>query len=97
MLVAAISGGAAIPPMTGAVATRTGNFHTAMAIPTSFYVLAWVFPIYANLVSKKILDGHRRTDLNITQTHTAHAKGMQLEDKPQESKGTAENVETVAV
>ena len=30
MLVAAISGGAAIPPMTGAVATSTGNFHTAM-------------------------------------------------------------------
>ncbi|KAL1980840.1 hypothetical protein VTN96DRAFT_3494 [Rasamsonia emersonii] len=97
MLVAAISGGAAIPPMTGAVATRTGNFHTAMAIPTSFYVLAWVFPIYANLVSKKILDGHRKTDLNITATHTAHAKEMQLENKPQESKGTAENVETVAV
>ncbi|KAF7157004.1 hypothetical protein CNMCM6106_001783 [Aspergillus hiratsukae] len=45
MLVAAISGGAAIPPMTGAVATKTGNFHTAMAIPTAFYVLAWVPPV----------------------------------------------------
>ncbi|KAF2498117.1 glucose/galactose transporter [Lophium mytilinum] len=65
MLVAAISGGAAIPPMTGAVATRTGNFHTAMAIPTAFYVLAWVFPVYANFWNSKSLDGHRATDLNI--------------------------------
>ncbi|PYH94326.1 MFS general substrate transporter [Aspergillus ellipticus CBS 707.79] len=65
LLVAAISGGAAIPPMTGAVATNTGSFHRAMAIPTAFYVLAWVFPVYANTVSKGFLDGHRETDLNV--------------------------------
>lgn len=75
MLVAAISGGAAIPPMTGAVATRTGNFHTAMAIPTAFYVLAWVFPIYANVWKGAILDGHRETDLNVSAENTVHAAG----------------------
>ncbi|PSN74602.1 glucose/galactose transporter [Corynespora cassiicola Philippines] len=72
-LVAAISGGAAIPPATGAVATHTGNFHTAMAIPTAFYVAAWVFPIYANVWNKDVLDGHRATDLNITDANMIHA------------------------
>ncbi|KAL1647452.1 hypothetical protein SLS58_002782 [Diplodia intermedia] len=65
MLVAAISGGAAIPPMTGAVATSTGNFHTAMAIPTAFYVAAWIFPVYVNLFNRESLDAHRATDLNV--------------------------------
>jgi FHS family L-fucose permease-like MFS transporter len=101
MLVAAISGGAAIPPMTGAVATNTGNFHKAMAIPTAFYVLAWVFPIYANLVSKDLLDGHRKTDLNIDRTRMAHAAkslSTQLEDgSQQEPKREAGDGETVDV
>jgi FHS family L-fucose permease-like MFS transporter len=66
MLVAAISGGAAIPPATGALATSSGNFHTAMAIPTAFYVCAWIYPIYANTVNRKTLDGHRATDLNVS-------------------------------
>ncbi|KKY19155.1 putative l-fucose permease glucose galactose transporter [Diplodia seriata] len=65
MLVAAISGGAAIPPMTGAVATSTGNFHTAMAIPTAFYVAAWIFPVYVNVFNRESLDAHRATDLNV--------------------------------
>ncbi|KAF2089888.1 MFS general substrate transporter [Saccharata proteae CBS 121410] len=64
-LVAAISGGAAIPPMTGAVATSTGNFHTAMAIPTAFYVLALIFPLYINIFNRKSMDEHRATNLNI--------------------------------
>lgn len=55
--------------MTGAVATRTGNFHTAMAVPTAFYVLAWVFPIYANVWNREVLDGHRATDLNVSEAH----------------------------
>ncbi|KAH7115100.1 glucose/galactose transporter [Dendryphion nanum] len=67
-LVAAISGGAAIPPMTGAVATRT-NYHHAMAIPTVFYVLAYVFPVYANFWKARELDEHRGTDLNISAQH----------------------------
>jgi FHS family L-fucose permease-like MFS transporter len=68
MLVAAISGGAAIPPMTGALADAT-NFHTAMALPTAFYVLAWVFPVYANLFNSEVLDGHRDTPLNVDESY----------------------------
>ncbi|KAE8380384.1 glucose/galactose transporter [Aspergillus bertholletiae] len=97
LLVAAISGGAAIPPMTGAVATQTGNFHYAMAIPTAFYVLAWVFPVYANTVSKKFLDGHLQTDLNLHANHAAVEKAAQLEMELGDSKPGAERVETVNI
>ena len=69
--------------MTGAVATRTKNFHTAMAIPTAFYVLAYIFPVYANFWKAKELDGHRNTDLNISAAHQVHVgdseKGVRTE------------------
>ena len=55
--------------MTGAIVTATGNFHTAMANPTAFFVLAWAFPIHANFVSVKMLDGRRASDLNIVPDH----------------------------
>jgi MFS transporter, FHS family, L-fucose permease len=48
LIVAAISGGAAFPPMTGAVATHLQNtgskkpFHMAMLIPMMGFNLAWV-------------------------------------------------------
>lgn len=97
MLVAAISGGAAIPPMTGAVATHTGNFHTAMAIPTAFYVLAWVFPVYANFVSKDLLDGHRKTDLNVTSSRVVN-KELPLDNAtPRTSKAGVEMAENAVV
>ncbi|PYH30126.1 glucose/galactose transporter [Aspergillus neoniger CBS 115656] len=97
MLVAAISGGAAIPPMTGAVATHTGNFHKAMAIPTAFYVLAWIFPIYANTVSRKLLDGHRTTDVNVLgekKVVDGH-DGVEVELRTEDGKGGTERVENV--
>ena len=96
MLVAAVSGGAAIPPMTGAVATATGNdFHKAMAIPTAFYVLAWAFPIYANTVSRDLLDGHRTTDVNVTEERNVLGKGGEVEMQAEGKSGT-ERVEDVA-
>ncbi|GFG00143.1 hypothetical protein IFM53868_10635 [Aspergillus udagawae] len=97
MLIAAISGGAAIPTMTGAVATKTGNFHTAVAIPTAFYVLAWGFPVYANTASRRLLDGHRATELNVSVNPTAMEKKMQLEMERVDSKAGGEVVETVSV
>ncbi|OJD33304.1 glucose galactose transporter [Diplodia corticola] len=79
MLVAAISGGAAIPPMTGAVATSTGNFHTAMAIPTAFYVAAWIFPVYVNFFNKESLDAHRESDLNVDRSAVDADKVAEVE------------------
>ena len=65
--------------MASAVATHTGSFHTAMAIPTAFYVLAWVYPIYANVFKGVSLDGHRETNLNVTEEtaiNTSAEKGV---------------------
>jgi FHS family L-fucose permease-like MFS transporter len=55
-----------------------------MAIPTAFYVCAWIYPIYANVWNKKVLDGHRATDLNVTAA-TAIVSG--------EEKGGQERIE----
>lgn len=99
MLVAAISGGAVIPPMTGAVATHTGNFHKAMAIPTAFFVLSWVFPVYANFFSYEMLDGHRASDLNIADNHRID-KEVELErqasiaDSTQDRTALPQTIET---
>jgi FHS family L-fucose permease-like MFS transporter len=41
-----------------------------MAVPTAFYVLGWAFPIYANVWNREVLDGHRETDLNVSDAHT---------------------------
>jgi FHS family L-fucose permease-like MFS transporter len=95
MLVAAISGGAAIPPMTGAVATATGNFHTAMAIPTAFFVLSWIYPLYANFVNAKSLDGHRATDLNVDDAHAKRVGEVKMEEafEGDEKRMEAETIE----
>jgi FHS family L-fucose permease-like MFS transporter len=79
MLVAAISGGAAIPPMTGALADAT-NFHTAMALPTAFYVLAWAFPVYANIFNSEVLDGHRDTALNVEESQVKKGEDSMMEN-----------------
>jgi len=71
LIVAAISGGAAFPPMTGAVATHLQNtgstkpFHTAMLIPMAGFICAWVYPVYVNIFNKEIMDTHRETEVAI--------------------------------
>ncbi|EOD42842.1 putative l-fucose permease glucose galactose transporter protein [Neofusicoccum parvum UCRNP2] len=95
MLVAAISGGAAIPPMTGAVATATGNFHTAMAIPTAFYVAAWIFPVYINFFNKESLDAHRETDLNVEHSGMVD-KAVELERGHGDKNTAVERVENAS-
>ena len=91
--------------MAGAVATSLKNkgspkaFHHAMAIPTAFYVLAWVFPVYINTFKKGIMDDHRNTELNIDQARTVNVKEIELERNASEavvhdtSKGGHETIE----
>ena len=73
LIVAAISGGAVFPPMTGAVATHLKNrkskkpFHTAMLIPMAGFVCAWVYPVYVNLYKKDTMDLHRDTNVGMTE------------------------------
>jgi len=71
LIVAAISGGAAFPPMTGAVAThlqKQGSkkpFHMAMLIPMMGFICAWVYPLYVNFFNKETMDIHRATEVGI--------------------------------
>lgn len=67
--------------MTGAVATSTGNFHTAMAIPTAFYVAAWIFPVYVNFFNRESLDAHRESEVNVEKSTVGGAmdKAVELE------------------
>ncbi|KAI9734653.1 MAG: hypothetical protein M1834_002254 [Cirrosporium novae-zelandiae] len=92
-LVAAISGGAAFPPMMGAVVDKH-NAHIAMAIPMMGYVLAWIFPIYVNIIGGKSMDVHRSTDVGIEEHH--HKKeieaGIGTEERVEKSSGVVEEV-----
>ncbi|GAB7352565.1 hypothetical protein MBLNU459_g2949t1 [Dothideomycetes sp. NU459] len=94
-LVAAISGGAVFPAMTGAVATHTGSFHHAMAIPVAGYILALIFPLYLNLYKGDSLDLHRTTDLNIDESRTVNVKAIELENARGMDVGGKGAIETV--
>lgn len=71
LIVAAISGGAVFPPMTGAVATHLQEiasdkpFHMAMLIPMAGFICAWVYPLYVNIWNKQIMDVRRETKVGI--------------------------------
>lgn len=40
-------------------------------------MLAWVFPLYANIWNRDVLDEHRETDLNVRDEHTVNAGGIE--------------------
>jgi FHS family L-fucose permease-like MFS transporter len=71
LIVAAISGGAAFPPMAGAVAThlqKTGSkkpFHMAMLIPMGGFIAAWVYPVYVNVWQREKMDVRRETTVGL--------------------------------
>ncbi|KAF8860648.1 MFS general substrate transporter [Acephala macrosclerotiorum] len=71
LIVAAISGGAAFPPMAGAVATHLKNindprpFHKAMLIPMAGFICAWVYPVYVNFFNRETMDVHRETEVGL--------------------------------
>lgn len=61
-IVAAISGGALFPALTGELAHRKG-YHIGMTVPLTGFAIAYGFPIYLNLFCKKELDGFRDTKI----------------------------------
>jgi FHS family L-fucose permease-like MFS transporter len=84
LIVAAISGGAAFLPITGAVATHLQNngskkpFHMAMLIPMAEYICAWVYPLYFNLFNRETMDVHRETEVGIMPVQ--NEKELSLQD-----------------
>ena len=85
LLVAAISGGAVFPPMTGALATHLQNngskkpFHMAMLIPMMAFVLAYIYPLYVNFYVKERMDERRATAVGIEHENNHESKLQQTE------------------
>jgi hypothetical protein len=61
-IVAAVSGGALFPALTG-LAADSMTYHKAMCVPLAGFFVSFVFPIYLNTVCKKELDGFRATQI----------------------------------
>ena len=59
---AAVSGGALSPSLTGLVADKEG-YHIAMCVPWVGVFIAFAFPIYLNTVCAKELDGFRESKI----------------------------------
>ncbi|KAL8939568.1 MAG: hypothetical protein Q9211_002680 [Gyalolechia sp. 1 TL-2023] len=61
-IVAAVSGGALFPSLTGLVADRK-SYHIAMCVPLVGFFVAFTFPIYLNTVCAQELDGFRESTI----------------------------------
>ncbi|KAF7948916.1 hypothetical protein EAE96_008097 [Botrytis aclada] len=61
-IVAAVSGGALFPALTGLLADKKG-YHISMTVPLIGFFVAFAFPIYLNTVCAKELDGFSATKI----------------------------------
>jgi len=61
-IVAAVSGGALFPALTGLLADKHG-YHIAMVVPLCGFLVSFAFPIYLNTVKARELDGFRETKI----------------------------------
>ncbi|KUI68618.1 L-fucose-proton symporter [Cytospora mali] len=61
-IVAAVSGGALFPALTGLVADHKG-YHVGMAVPLVGFFISFVYPIFLNTVYKTELDGFRESKI----------------------------------
>lgn len=61
-IIAAISGGAFFPPMTGFAADRWG-WNIGMFVPLIGFIFSWMFALYINLVNPGQLDGARESKI----------------------------------
>jgi FHS family L-fucose permease-like MFS transporter len=59
-IIAAVSGGALFPSLTGLLADHRG-YHIGMCVPLAGFIISFVYPIFLNTVYKRELDGFRET------------------------------------
>ncbi|KIV86997.1 hypothetical protein PV11_02570 [Exophiala sideris] len=62
-IVAAVSGGALFPALTGLAADNFHSYHLAMCVPLCGFFVSFVYPIYLNTYCRKELDGFRETQI----------------------------------
>ncbi|KAF3767628.1 MFS general substrate transporter [Cryphonectria parasitica EP155] len=89
-IVAAVSGGALFPSLTGLVADHK-SYHIAMCVPLVGFFVSFVYPIFLNTVYKKELDGFRETKIGYKDEH-----GGTIGDPTRRDQGVVESTEKVA-
>jgi FHS family L-fucose permease-like MFS transporter len=68
-IIAAVSGGALFPSLTGLVADNKG-YHIAMVVPLAGFFIAFAFPIFLNVNPwKRELDGFSETRIGYVDEH----------------------------
>jgi FHS family L-fucose permease-like MFS transporter len=67
-IVAAVSGGALFPSLTGLLADHKG-YHIGMTVPLIGFFVSFVYPIFLNTVYKRELDGFRESKIGYTDEH----------------------------
>ncbi|KAI0158810.1 glucose/galactose transporter [Pestalotiopsis sp. NC0098] len=68
-IVAAVSGGALFPSLTGLLADHKG-YHISMAVPLVGFFIAFAYPVFLNINPwKRELDGFRETRIGYTDEH----------------------------
>jgi hypothetical protein len=58
--------------------------------------LSWIYPLYANFVNSKSLDGHRATDLNVDNSQVGGDRKAEEAFGGDEKRIEAETVEETA-
>ncbi|KAI1854137.1 hypothetical protein JX265_003542 [Neoarthrinium moseri] len=90
-IVAAVSGGALFPSLTGLLADHKG-YHIAMSVPLIGFIVAFAFPIFLNINPwKRELDGFRETRIGYTDEH-----GTIGDPSRDDSFGTKQQVQQIA-
>lgn len=69
-IVAAVSGGALFPSLTGLLADHKG-YHIGMAVPLTGFAVSFAYPVYLNTWYRKELDGFRETKIGYEDEHGA--------------------------
>lgn len=67
-IVAAVSGGALFPSLTGLLADNK-DYHIAMVVPLVGFIVAFAYPVFLNTVWKHELDGFSASKIGYTDEH----------------------------
>lgn len=92
-IVAAVSGGALFPSLTGLVADHK-SYHIAMAVPLVGFAVAFAFPIYLNVFCAQELDGFRAAKIG-TVDQSGHVVGDITNDQNIPEKRAVNHVDEV--
>ncbi|KAL2751816.1 hypothetical protein ACRALDRAFT_1053183 [Sodiomyces alcalophilus JCM 7366] len=94
-IIAGVVGGAAVPPLLGAVADLHGDMGISMVVPLAFFVAAWTYPLAVNFYPRyrAVADAFTATEVGLRDG--IDESGKASEPDPEPGKGLeVENRET---